>query len=82
MLTDIKAVGFWNCSRERAFFDGRIFNPTEYSCCNQSLYACYDHHELEKRHLYEDTVILVENRCCTPLVFLTSGGIGPLLQIL
>uniref|UniRef100_A0A1X7T4K8 Uncharacterized protein n=1 Tax=Amphimedon queenslandica TaxID=400682 RepID=A0A1X7T4K8_AMPQE len=51
---DIKADGFWDCSRQSAFFDVRIFNPTAHSSRNQSLPACYRRHELENRHLYED----------------------------
>ena len=74
---DIKADGFWDCSRQSAFFDVRIFNPTAHSCRNQSLSACYRRHELEKRRHYEDRVNLVEHGCFTPLVFSTSGGMGP-----
>ncbi len=74
---DIKADGFWDCSRQSAFFDVRIFNPTAHSCRNQSLSSCYRRHELEKRRHYEDRVIQVEHGCFTPLVFSTSGGMGP-----
>ena len=61
-----------------AFFDVRIFNPTAQSCCNQSLPACYRRHELEKRRHYEDRVTQIEHGCFTPpIVFSTSGGMGP-----
>ena len=45
--------------------------------CNQSLPACYCRHKLEKRCHYEDRVIQIEHGCFTPLVFSTSGGMGP-----
>ena len=63
------------------FFDVRIFNPTAQSCHNQSLPACYHRHELEKRRHYEDRVIQIEHGCFTPLVFSTSGGMGPSASI-
>ena len=74
---DTKAQGFWDCSRQSAFFDVRIFNPTVQSRHNKSLAACYRHQEWEKRHHYEDRVIQIEYGCFTPLVFSTTGGIGP-----
>ena len=46
---DVRADGFWDCPRQSAFFDVRIFNPTAQSCRNQSLPACYCRHEREKR---------------------------------
>ena len=74
---DIRADGFWDCAWQRVFFDVRIFNPTAQSCCNQSLPACYRRHELEKIRHYEDRVVQIEHGCFTPLVFSTSGGMGP-----
>jgi len=78
---DIKADGFWDCSRQSAFFDVRIFNPTAHSCRNQSLSACYRRHELEKRRHYEDRVNQIEHGCFTPLVFSSSGGMGPTASV-
>ena len=78
---DVRADGFWDCPRQSAFFDVRIFNPTAQSCRNQSLPACYRRHELEKRRHYEDRVIQIEHGCFTPLVFSTSGGMGPSASI-
>ena len=76
-----KKDGFWDCLRQSALFDVRIFNPTAHSSRNQPLPACYRHHELEKRHFYEDRVKQVEHGCFTPLVFSTSGGMGPSASI-
>ena len=80
---DARADGFWDCPRQSAFFDVRIFNPTAQSCRNQSLPACYCRHEREKRrhYMYEDRVIQIEHGCFTPLVFSTSGGMGPSASI-
>ena len=78
---DIKADGFWDCSRQSAFFDVRIFNPTAQTCRSQSLSTCYRRHELEKRRHYEDRVLQIEHGCFTPLVFTTAGGMGPSASI-
>ena len=76
----LRADGFWDYPRQSAFFNVRIFNPTAQSCRNQSLPACYRRHALEKRRHYEDRVGF-EHRCFTPLVFSTSGGVGPSASI-
>ena len=43
----------------------------------ESLTQCYRHLEQDKKHGYETRVIEVELGCFTPLVFSTSGGLGP-----
>ncbi len=49
---NIRADGFWECDRQSAFFDVRIFNPTAHASHNRSLPANYRRHELEtRRHL-------------------------------
>ena len=78
---DIRADGFWECDRQSAFFDVRIFNPTAHASRNRSLPANYRRHELEKRRHYEDRVINVEHGCFTPLVFSTAGGCGPAAKV-
>ena len=42
------------------------------------LAACYRKHEHEKRRIYEQRVRDVEHGCFSPLVFNTSGGMGPI----
>lgn len=78
---DIRADGFWECDRQTAFFDVRIFNPTSHTSRNRTLQANYRRHEQEKRRHYEDRVINVEHGCFTPLVFSTAGGYGPAAKI-
>ena len=43
----------------------------------ESLTQCYRHLEQDKEHAYEARVREVELGCFTPLVFSTSGGLGP-----
>ena len=74
---DVVANGFWGSSFERAFFDVRVFNPFAPSNRHSSLTASYRHHEnLKKRH-YEQRIREVEHSSFTPLVFATTGGLGP-----
>ena len=44
----------------------------------KSLATCYRKHEYEKRRIYEQRVRDVEHGCFSPLVFNTSGGMGPI----
>ncbi len=74
---DVVANGFWGSPFERAFFDVRVFNPFAPSNRHTSLSASYRHHEnLKKRH-YEQRIREVEHSSFTPLVFATTGGLGP-----
>ena len=43
----------------------------------ESLTQCYHRLELDKKRAYEARVHEVELGCFTPLVFSTSGGLGP-----
>ena len=55
----------------------RVFNPFAPSNRHSSLSASYRHHEnLKKRH-YEQRIREVEHSSFTPLVFATTGGLGP-----
>ena len=74
---DIVADGFWGGSFERAFLDVRVFNPFAQSNSHSSIQATYHHHEnLKKRH-YEKRIREVEHSSFTPLVFSTTGSLGP-----
>ncbi len=58
-------------------FDVRVFNPYAPSNRNSSISATYRQHEnLKKRH-YEQRVRQVELASFTPLIFSTTGGLGP-----
>ena len=74
---DIVANGFWGSRYERAFFDVRVFNPYAPSNRHSTLAVSYRQHEsLKKRH-YEQRVREVEHASFTPLVFSSTGGLGP-----
>ncbi len=74
---DIVASGFWGSRFERTFFDVRVFNPFAPSNRQSSIAATYRNHEnLKKRH-YEQRIREVEHSSFTPLVFSTTGGLGP-----
>ena len=74
---DIVANGFWGSRYEKAFFDVRVFNPYAPSNRHSSLAATYRQHETVKKRLYEQRVREVEHASFTPLVFSSTGGLGP-----
>ena len=74
---DVMAQGFWASDRQCAFFDVRVFNPFAHFHRNHSLTSCYRRHEQEKRRAYDQRVREIEHGCFSPLVFSTSGGMGP-----
>ena len=73
---DISARGVWS-TFERTFFDIRITHPNAPSNQQKTLAQLYKHHENEKKSLYNERVIQIEKGSFTPLVFATSGGMGP-----
>ena len=54
-----------------------MFNPFATSYVKDSLTQCYRRLEMDKKRAYEARVREVELGCFTPLVFSTSGGLGP-----
>ena len=79
--SDVRAEGFWSCRQQQAYFDIKVFNPTASTYRNKSLRAC--HHSLEagKRRDYLDRIINVEHGSFSPLIFSTSGGMGPTASV-
>jgi len=75
--SDVKADGFWSCSQQSTYFDIKVFNPTSTSYLKKPLPSLYKTHEQSKRRDYEDRIINVEHGTFSPLVFSTSGGMGP-----
>ncbi|PFX27820.1 hypothetical protein AWC38_SpisGene7494 [Stylophora pistillata] len=72
---DIHARGF--CERQRsAFFDVRVCYPNADSYRDLDLKQIYKQHENEKKSLYTQRVMDVEQRTFTPLIFTTTGGMG------
>ena len=74
---DIVAENFWGGDRQRSFFDVRVFNPLAQTYQNTSLAQCFQRNELEKRRAYDERVREIEHGSFSPLVFSTSGSMGP-----
>ena len=73
---DISARGLWSPC-ERTFFDVRVTHRTAESHMNKSLDQLYLENEAEKKIKYGERVRNVEKASFTPLVFTTTGGMGP-----
>ncbi len=73
---DTSAVGLFS-PMERNFTDVRVFNANSKSHRDKSLPKLYQQQEREKKFNYNQRVIQVEKGTFTPLVFNTSGGMGP-----
>jgi len=74
---DIVAENFWGRDRQRSFFDVRVFNPHAQTYQNTSLAQCFRRNELEKRRAYDERIRQIEHGSFSPLVFSTSGSMGP-----
>ncbi|XP_050707996.1 uncharacterized protein LOC126993177 [Eriocheir sinensis] len=76
---DVSARGFW-VRGQRAFMDIRIFDPI--AACHRELPLQAAHHrnEQEKTRAYGERIQHVDQGSFTPLVFTTSGGMGPTAQ--
>ena len=72
---DIYARGFWERQRS-AFFDVRVCYPNTDSYRDLDLKQIYKQHENDKKRLYMQRVMDVEQGTFTPLVFTTTGSMG------
>ena len=77
---DVVADSFWG-KRKRAFFDVRVFHPFAPSYRKTPIATCYRVQERAKMRAYEQRVWEVEGGTFSPLVFTTSGGMGPTATI-
>ncbi len=73
---DISAQGIQSMF-ERSYFDVRVSHPFAASNITLSLAALYERNEKEKNDLYRDRVLESEKGSFVPLIFLTTGGMGP-----
>lgn len=73
---DISAIGVWS-QCEKTFLDVRVTHPNAVSHREKSLQQLYKQNENEKKKLYNDRIINVEKATFTPLIFTTTGGMGP-----
>ena len=72
---DVHARGFWD-RQGSAFFDVRVFHPNAESYKDLTIQQLYRKHEDEKKRLYANRVLEVEQGTFTPLVFTTTGGMA------
>ena len=73
---DISARGVW-CPMERVFFDVRVTHPNTRTSRNKSLRQIFKEQQQEKKIKYNNRIVQVEKATFTPLIFTTSGGMGP-----
>ncbi len=74
--SDVSARGIFS-SHELTYFDVRITNPISPS--NKKLKLCdvYKKNEKEKMRHYNDRILQVEKASFVPLIYTTTGGMGP-----
>ena len=73
---DVSAVGVWS-SMERTFLDVRVMHPNSPSYENMTPNEIYSLHEKAKKRSYNNRIMQVEKGSFTPLIFSTTGGMGP-----
>ena len=73
---DIRARGFWRRG-QNAFFDVRVTNADSASQINSSIPSILRKHEEAKKREYNERVMQIEQGTFTPLVFTTTGSMGP-----
>ena len=73
---DISSRGTFS-EGEKNFFDLRVTHFNAQSFRDKSLAQIYRINENEKKNLYNDRILNVEKGTFIPLVFTTSGGMGP-----
>ena len=72
---DIKARGFWRRGQD-AFFDVRVTHVNCRSNSNLDTIKIFEKHEKDKKRVYNQRIMEVENGTFTPLVLGTNGDIG------
>ena len=73
---DVSARGIFS-SHELTFFDVRISNPNAPSNRSLTIADVYKKNEKEKMKAYGDRIIQIEKGSFVPLVYTTTGGMGP-----
>ena len=73
---DVSARGIYS-SHELTFFDVRISNPNAPSNRSLTLAGVYTKNEKEKMKAYGDRILQIEKGSFVPLVYTTTGGMGP-----
>ena len=78
---DISAIGVY-APFEKTFMDVRVTHPNCDTNAFKPLTQIYQEHEKAKKDMYEERVRESEKGSFIPLVFTTSGGMGPLCSVL
>jgi len=73
---DVSAVGIWS-PMERTFLDVRVMHVNSPSYMDKTPEQIYLQHEREKKRTYNHRILEIEKGTFTPLVFSTTGGMGP-----
>ena len=73
---DVSARGLYS-TFERTFIDVRVTHPNCVSNVHKPLEKIYQEHEQLKKAEYEERVLQSEKGSFVPLIFTTSGGMGP-----
>ena len=73
---DISAVGVWN-DYEKSFYDIKVSYPNAESHLKKSTETIHKENEAGKKRDYMDRVLNTEKASFTPLVFTTTGSMGP-----
>ena len=74
--SDVSARGIFS-SHELTFFDVRISNPNSQSNKTLTLSEVYKKNEKEKMRAYNDRILQVEKASFVPLIYTTTGEMGP-----
>ena len=72
---DVHACGFWD-RQGSTFFDVRVCHPNAESYKDLTIQQIYRKHEYEKKRLYANRVLEVEQGTFTSLVFTATGGMA------
>ena len=75
------ARGVWS-QFERSFYDIRVTHPNCLSNIGKPVADIYVEHQKAKKSEYQERVLQSEKASFTPLIFTTSGGMGPECTIL
>ena len=78
---DISAVGVY-APFEKTYFDVRVTHPNCKTNIFKPLAQVYAEHEKAKKDAYEERVRESEKGSFIPLIFSTSGGMGPMTSVL
>ena len=77
---DVSARNLWS-DRDKVYTDIRVFNSLAPTNLGKSIQDTFKRHEREKVLNYNERVLQVEKATFTPLVFSTTGVMGPQAEV-